>query len=63
MFKVCDVEAVATGAAIMTPTGDMLIEELSTGDEVCLFGGGVATISWIASRRIGAAELAQLNWR
>ena len=52
-----DLVCFAAGAAIMTPTGDKLIEDLSAGDEVCIFGGGFAKISWIASRRIGAAEL------
>ncbi len=45
------------GAAIRTPQGDRLIEELRVGDLVCTMDNGPQPIRWIGSRKLGHQEL------
>ncbi|WP_424939149.1 Hint domain-containing protein [Aliiroseovarius sp. S253] len=44
----------ATGTSILTPKGEVPVEQLSPGDKVCTLGSGVQTIRWVGIRRVPA---------
>lgn len=48
----------ASGTAIATPQGSVVVETLQTGDLVTTRDHGAQPIRWIGSRRLGAADLA-----
>lgn len=47
-----------SGTAIRTPTGPVLIDNLSIGDLVCTMDNGPQPIRWIGRRTVNKAELA-----
>ncbi|QBX33976.1 Hint domain-containing protein [Paracoccus liaowanqingii] len=49
----------ATGSMILTPGGYQAVENLKAGDLVCTKDNGDAPISWIGSRAVSAATLAE----
>lgn len=46
----------ATGTGILTPTGEVPVEQLSPGDKVCTMNSGVQTIRWVGVRRVPAKD-------
>ncbi len=42
------------GTRLLTPSGEVRIETLQVGDEVCLYGGGAKPILWIEGRHVTA---------
>lgn len=47
-----------SGTAILTPTGDVLIDDLQVGDLVCTMDNGPQRIRWIGTTHLGPADLA-----
>ncbi len=53
-----DVVCFTSGTAIRTPSGDMLIDDLTVGDLVCTMDNAPQPIRWIGKRTLNRAELA-----
>ena len=48
----------AAGTGIRTPRGEVPVEDLRIGDQVCTMYNGPQTIAWIGCRSFGMADLA-----
>lgn len=51
----------AEGTRILTPKGEIAVEDIGIGDEVVVHGGGTASIKWIGYRRMSLEQHSSPN--